>query len=151
MRWRRWIEFLKDYEFTLKYHPGKANMVANALNRKSLYVASIMLKEYELIEQMRDLNLTLVKRPGSLKMSDVRIQRDLKGRIKTSQDFDVFVKEIRDQIRQGKTQDFNISKEGFLKFWDMMYLPLEFGIKGEILEKAYKIKYTIHSGTTKMY
>ena len=35
MRQCRWIEFLEDYDFTLHYHPGKANVVANALSRKS--------------------------------------------------------------------------------------------------------------------
>ena len=35
MRQRIWMEFLKDYDFTLHYHPGKANMVADALSRKS--------------------------------------------------------------------------------------------------------------------
>ena len=51
------MEFLKDYEFELKYHPGKANVVANALSRKSLNVAWTMIKEAELIESFRDLNL----------------------------------------------------------------------------------------------
>ena len=35
MRQRKWMEFLEDYDFTLHYHPGKENVVANALNRKS--------------------------------------------------------------------------------------------------------------------
>ena len=35
MRQRRWMEFLEDYDFTLHYHLGKANVVADALNRKS--------------------------------------------------------------------------------------------------------------------
>ena len=35
MRQRRWMEFLEDYDFTLHYHPGKANVVADALSRKS--------------------------------------------------------------------------------------------------------------------
>ena len=35
MRQRRWMEFLEDYDFTLHYHPGKANVVAGVLNRKS--------------------------------------------------------------------------------------------------------------------
>ena len=35
MRQRKWMEFLEDYDFTLHYHPGKANVVANALSRKS--------------------------------------------------------------------------------------------------------------------
>ena len=35
MRQCMWMEFLEDYDFTLHYHPGKANMVADALSRKS--------------------------------------------------------------------------------------------------------------------
>ena len=35
MRQHRWMEYLEDYDFTLHYHPGKANVVADALDRKS--------------------------------------------------------------------------------------------------------------------
>ena len=35
MRQRRWMEYLEDYDFTLQYHLGKANVVADALSRKS--------------------------------------------------------------------------------------------------------------------
>ena len=35
MRQRRWMEYLEDYDFTLHYHPSKANVVADALSRKS--------------------------------------------------------------------------------------------------------------------
>ena len=35
MRQRRWIKYLEDYDFTLHYHPGKANVVADALSQKS--------------------------------------------------------------------------------------------------------------------
>ena len=35
MRQRKWMEYLKDYEFTLHYHPDKVNVVADALSRKS--------------------------------------------------------------------------------------------------------------------
>ena len=46
MRQRRWMEFLEDYDFTLHYHPGKANEVADALNHKSWGVlASIASRE----------------------------------------------------------------------------------------------------------
>ena len=47
MRQRRWMEFLEDYDFTLHYHPGKANVVADALSRKSRgALASIASREW---------------------------------------------------------------------------------------------------------
>ena len=43
MRQRRWMENLEDYDFTLHYHPGKANVMADALNRKSQGVLAFFL------------------------------------------------------------------------------------------------------------
>ena len=40
LRQHRWLEFMKDYDFELTYHPGKANMVADALRWHS-YVANL--------------------------------------------------------------------------------------------------------------
>ena len=51
MRQRRWMEYLKDYDFTLHYHPSKANVVADALSRKSRGVlASIPSREWHMLE-----------------------------------------------------------------------------------------------------
>ena len=36
LRQRQWMEYLEDYDFDLQYHPGKANVVADALSRKVL-------------------------------------------------------------------------------------------------------------------
>jgi len=56
---RRWIEFLKNYDFQLMYHPGKVNVVISALTRKRIQMSSIMIKEQELIEDFRNLNLEI--------------------------------------------------------------------------------------------
>jgi hypothetical protein len=37
MRQRRWLELIKDYELEVHYHPGKANVVADALSHKAHY------------------------------------------------------------------------------------------------------------------
>ena len=51
MRQRKWMEYLEDYEFTLHYHPGKANVVADALSRKSQGVlASVASWEWQMLE-----------------------------------------------------------------------------------------------------
>ena len=42
LRQRRWLELLKDYELVIDYHPGKANVVADALSRKSLFALRAM-------------------------------------------------------------------------------------------------------------
>ena len=51
MRQRKWMEYLKHYDFTLHYHPSKANVVADALNRKSRGVlASVTSQEWRMLE-----------------------------------------------------------------------------------------------------
>ena len=45
MRQRRWMEFLEDYDCTINYHPGKANVLADVLSRKA-QVAGLMMKEW---------------------------------------------------------------------------------------------------------
>ena len=58
MRQHRWMEFLKDYDFTLHYHPGKANVVADALSRKSRRaLASIASREWQMPETVGQFGL----------------------------------------------------------------------------------------------
>ena len=58
MRQRRWMEFLEDYDFTLHYHPGKANVVADVLSRKSRGVlASIASQEWRMLETVGQFRL----------------------------------------------------------------------------------------------
>ena len=58
MRQRRWMEFLEDYDFTLHYHPGKENVVADALSRKSRgALASITSREWRMLETVGQFGL----------------------------------------------------------------------------------------------
>jgi len=51
------MEFLKDYDFELLYHPGKANVVADALSRKIVPTPHLMIKEVELLKKFQDMKL----------------------------------------------------------------------------------------------
>ena len=90
MRQRRWMEFLKDFDFTLKYHPGKANVVADALSRKSIHIAFMMLKEQELVEEFRDLNISVHRQLGKLYIGSLQVRNDLETQIKEFQKDDPF-------------------------------------------------------------
>ena len=52
------MKFLNnDYDFGLNYHPGKANVVADALSQKMLHASWMMVKEAELVESFGDLKV----------------------------------------------------------------------------------------------
>ena len=61
LRQRRWLELIKDYDMKLHYHPGKANVVADALSHKS-YVNTLKVGglPQELIDDLRDILLEIV-------------------------------------------------------------------------------------------
>ena len=52
------MEYLEDYDFTLHYHPDKANVVANALSRKSRGVlAGVVSREWQMLETVGQFRL----------------------------------------------------------------------------------------------
>ena len=63
LRQRRWLELIKDYDMKLHYHPGKANVVADALSRKS-YANNPVSRGLpkELAADLRKLRLEIVPR-----------------------------------------------------------------------------------------
>ena len=65
MRQRRWMELLKDYDFSLQYHPGKANVVADVLSRKPhSLIASSWIWERKALETLAEFDLQLVGLEG---------------------------------------------------------------------------------------
>ena len=77
LRQRRWLELVKDYNLEIHYHPGKANVVADALSRKSYGP-----KDAHLQEEMARLNVHIVPRGSSHKLS---IQPTLEDSIRKAQ------------------------------------------------------------------
>lgn len=87
------MEFLKDYKFELQYHPIKPNIVANALSQKSLCVSMMIVKELELIELFRDLNLVVELRPVSLYLGMLKISSGFLEQVKEAQERDPWLQE----------------------------------------------------------
>ena len=58
MRQHRWMEYLEDYDFTLHYHLGKANVVVDVLSWKSWGVlASVASQEWQMLETVGQFRL----------------------------------------------------------------------------------------------
>jgi hypothetical protein len=63
LRQHRWLELIKDYDLEIHYHPGKANLVADALSRKEhVHSAIVVQLPDELLKDFERLNLGIVER-----------------------------------------------------------------------------------------
>ena len=82
MRQRRWIELLKDYDFTIEYHPGKANVVADALSRKAGgSVAHLQVKRMQDLIALRSLNVNLQLGQAGALIATLQVRPVLRQRI----------------------------------------------------------------------
>jgi hypothetical protein len=92
MRQRRWLELIKYYELEVHYHPGKANLVADALSRKHCNYVTLEPNNEALCEEMRKLNMELVEH-GNLHV--VSIESPLHEGIAIAQLIDEEVQKIK--------------------------------------------------------
>jgi hypothetical protein len=83
LRQRRWLELIKDYDFRINYHPGKANVVANALSRSS-HVSQLVVDRmpFELCKEFDKLNLRIV---ANMKATEMEVGSNLLQEIRKGQ------------------------------------------------------------------
>ena len=139
---------IKDYDMRLHYHPGKANVVADALSRKS-YVNTLTAGglPQELADDLRELRLEIVPR-GFVATLD--IQSTLTERIHEAQKTDKGNAEIKEKMCNGKAKGFREDEHDTLWFEDRVYVPNDSEIRKLILQEAHDSPYSIHPGNTKM-
>jgi hypothetical protein len=97
MRQRRWLELIKDYELEIHYHPGKANVVADALRRKS-QVNNMMVAHWMPYELAKEFDRLSLKFLNNMQGVIVDLEPNLEREIKEAHKNDEKINEIRQLI-----------------------------------------------------
>jgi hypothetical protein len=152
MRQRRWVELIKDYDCVIDYHPGKANVVADALSRKNkaLVMDSDECDNKELIE-LGKINAKIEVGPGDSLLAQLKIRSVFRDRILEAQMRDAEVKKVRDKVESRAETPFQVLNDGMVVMGRRMYLPGDKVLKEEVLKEAHESRFTVHPGSTKMY
>src|SRR6266498_1816074 len=121
LRQRRWLELIKDYDLNIQYHPGKANVVADALSGKAhCYNLSTYTWKPELREEIERLNLQVVAQ-GCI--NTMIVQPTLEEQIKEAQKNGEEEKHIKTQTVVNKAPGFHVDNQGILWFKDRLCVP----------------------------
>jgi hypothetical protein len=136
---------IKDYVLEVHYHPGKVNIVADVLSRKAHYnyLSVVPLTgEESSIRVLPDLSLYNITLTPILRDEIIAAQKNDEG-----------MSHIRKRIQEGdlKVACFCEDTEGVLWFKDRLVIPKKEALKRKILNEAHTSRYSIHSGSTKMY
>ncbi|GJS73761.1 putative reverse transcriptase domain-containing protein [Tanacetum coccineum] len=139
MRQRRWLELLSDYDCDIRYHPGKANVVVDALSRKEreppLRVrALVMTISLDLPKQILNAQ-TEARKPENIKKEDVG------GMLIENAKFPEAIREQKLEPRADGTLCLN----------GRSWLPCYGDLRTVIMHESHKSKYSIHPGSDKMY
>ena len=143
------MEFLEDYDCTINYHPGKANVVADTLSRKA-QISGLMVKEWEMLGTVGEWNPRLENKK-KITFRNIRVTSSLLSQIKEVQTDDSMVQKWVERMKKGEILDFNLSPEGIVRFRNRLVIPNDENLKREVLEEAHRSKYTIHPGSNKLY
>jgi hypothetical protein len=125
----------KDYDMSLQYHPGKANVVADALSRKS-YINGLTAGELpeELCEQFKRLRPEIV--PEGF-LASLEVQPTLMDKIKEAQKIDKEIEEIKGKMLEGKAKGFREDEQGVVWFEKRVCVPQDPELRKLILQEAH--------------
>jgi hypothetical protein len=151
MRQRRWLELIKDYDLEVHYHSGKANVVADALGRKSQ--CNCVMMDSCINTLCDELSKMKIKVIPSGALSHISIEPTLQDQIIMAQLSDKGVQIIMENLHQKaeKNKCFCQDSKGILWFEDRLVVPKNKDLKKKILDEAHLSKFSIHLGSTKMY
>jgi len=138
------MKFLKDFYFELLYHPGKANVVADALSRKAVHASHMMVRD-SLVEQFRDMRLQVVLDEGVIRCNHLTVSNDFLALIKEK------LQRTVELLGTEKAKNFLMGSDGVLRFRGRVCIPEDLELRGTILEEGHKSRFSMHPGMTKMY
>ena len=159
LRQRRWIELLSDYDCTIEYHPGRANVVADALSRKSQgRINAFHASRVPLLTELRSTGAQLEMESSTVDnreealLASFQVRPILIDRILEIQTTDDEIQELIQLRNDGKKKDLRIREsDGMLMQGNRMYVPNNAELKKDILDEAHISAYAMHPGGTKMY
>jgi hypothetical protein len=148
LRRRRWLELIMDYDLGINYHPRKANVVADALSRRS-HVSQLVVDsmQFELCEEFDKLNLRIV---ANTEATEMEVGSNLFQEIQKGQVEDEKIQTIRCNIKEEKSPGFSEDEEGVLWYKGRLCVPNVKELKDKILYEEHESTYSIHLGGNKM-
>ena len=152
MRQRRWMEFLEDYDFTLHCHLSKANVVADALSRKSRgALASIAYRECRMLKTVGQFGLSYLEQAQGT-LGSLVATPSLLNRVIESQGQDVEIVSIRDRVQLGTGDEgWTVLADGCLWYRGLAVVPQLTDLREDILSEFHCSRFAVHPGGTKMY
>ena len=146
------MEYLEDYDFTLHYHPGKANVVVDALSRKSQGVlASAASQEWQILETVGQFRLQYSDQTQGVLGSLVAMP-SLLSRVIESQGQDAEILPIRNRVMSGISDEgWAIHTDGSLRYRGWVVVSERTDLREEILREFHCSRFSMHLGSTKKY